>query len=80
MDHFSAGHFVCVELREQIWKVGFKHFRQKLSIDDCVVGTGDERDAEKKSYETFFDQVTSDNGNHTFPIQFLIIPDIPCPQ
>ena len=77
MDLFSAGRFACGELREQGWKVGFKRFRQKLSIDDCVVGTGDEQDAEKKS---FFNQVTSDNGNHTFPIQFLIIPDIPCPQ
>ena len=48
MGRFSAGRFIRGALREQGWKVGFKRFCQKLSIDDCVVGTGDERDAEKK--------------------------------
>ena len=44
-----VGHFVRGELQEQGWEVGFKPFWQKLSIDDCIVGTGDEQDAEKKS-------------------------------
>ena len=42
-------------------------------MDDCIVGTGDERDAEKNRRETFFNQLISNNGNHTFQFNFLII-------
>ena len=38
-------------LREQGWKVCFW---QKLSIDECVVSTGDERDTEKKLQRDIF--------------------------